>query len=239
MKYADDSIKILKDIDAQGMITWDPEGEQYPGATYYGDPRLVSRLAPETDFMGNDTLGALDAYFAKFRAAGLRTGVTLRPQLIAFDKTGVPIQHLVNDPLEQLIERVAYARKRWGCTLFYIDSTYDQSGNSIPASVFETLHRLYPDVLLIPENENFRYFAYSAPLNSYLHHDVASTPKSVREAYPNAFSVIMATIGKKKMEQGHDALLAAVQRGDILLVNAWYAGPHTEFIKDIYREAAQ
>ena len=51
-------------MNAQGMITWDIEGQEYPHATsYIGDPRKVSLLAPEMEPMA-------DAYFAKFRRGG-------------------------------------------------------------------------------------------------------------------------------------------------------------------------
>jgi hypothetical protein len=237
MKYADDSIKVLKDIDAQGMITWDPEGEEFSSATFYGDPRLTSRLAPETDFTGGGALGALDEYFQKFREAGLKTGITLRPQAIEF-KDGLPFQNIVENPTHELLDKIAYARKRWGCTLFYVDSSYDRIG-PLNADILKTIADLYPDVLLLPENENLRHFAYSAPLNSYHHHGVASTPASVREVYRRAFSGLMVTTTEDKMRAGHGALVDAVRRGDILIVNAWYGGKHTEFVKSIYREAGR
>src|SRR5262249_46055952 len=47
LKLADASVQVLKDTGAQGMITWDPEGEEFPGDCYYGDPSLVPTLAPE------------------------------------------------------------------------------------------------------------------------------------------------------------------------------------------------
>ena len=50
LKLADNSIKVLKDTNAQGMITWDPEGEEFSESCYYGDPRLVPTLAPEMEF---------------------------------------------------------------------------------------------------------------------------------------------------------------------------------------------
>ena len=50
LKLADNSVQVLKDTGAQGMITWDPEGEEFLGACYYGDPRLVPTFAPEMEF---------------------------------------------------------------------------------------------------------------------------------------------------------------------------------------------
>jgi hypothetical protein len=235
MKYADDSIKVLKDLDAQGMITWDPEGEEFANATYYGDPRLASRLAPETDLVHNGTLGALDEYFRKFRDAGLRVGLTLRPQTIAF-KDGVPSQQLVDDPAQELLDKIDYARKRWGCTLFYLDSTYGKR-DALDADVMETIARRHPDVLLMPENEDFRYFAYTAPLNSFQHQGVTGTPSSVREVYSQAFSVLLASATEEQLRAGHDALVESVRRGDILIVYAGSAGKTIEAIKGIYRDA--
>ena len=61
------------DLDAQGMVTWDPEGEEFASATYYGDPRLTSKVAPETDFVGSGTMGAGIAIVSA--RAGFRTVV--------------------------------------------------------------------------------------------------------------------------------------------------------------------
>ena len=86
--------------------------------------------------------------------------------------------------------------------------------------VFKAVADAYPDVLLIPENESMRYFAYSAPLNSYVHHKITSTPVGARLVYPNAFSVLMAPDGDQP--EDHAALVDAVRHGDILLFNSWY-----------------
>jgi hypothetical protein len=235
MDYAESSIKILKEIGAQGMITWDPEGQEYPRATFYGAPHLAARLAPETDFKGDGQLGALDEYFARFRAAGLRTGLTLRPQRVIFHSDG-PLQVEAHDPTTELLAKIDYARHRWGCTIFYIDSTTDKQG-ALPADVMKSLAQKNPDVLLLPENENLRYFAYSAPLNSFAHHDVAQTPPSVREVYPDAFSAIMITAPAEQMAAGYERLAAAVAAGDIMIVNAWYGGEHIAFVKRLATRA--
>jgi hypothetical protein len=115
-----------------------------------------------------------------------------------------------------LEEKIAYAKKRWGCTLFYVDSTATASG-SLDPDVFKKVADAHPNVLLIPENESMRYFAYSAPLNSYVHHKVTSTPAGARMVYRKAFSILMASDGDRP--EDHTALVNAVRRGDILLFN--------------------
>jgi len=236
LKHADKSIKALKEVNAQGMITWDPEGEEFIGACYYGDPLLVPTLAPEMEFKNDGTKSAIDEYFEKFRAAGLKVGVCIRPQQITMVE-GKPVHHAAEDEhaAQILRERIAYAKQRWGCTLFYVDSTATAYG-AINPDVFKAVADAYPDVLLIPENESMRYFAYSAPLNSYMHHKITSTPAGARMVYPKAFSVLMAPEGDRS--EDHDALVAAVRRGDILLFNGWYAGNEADKIKKLYEEAA-
>jgi hypothetical protein len=237
LKLADKSIEVLKDTDAQGMITWDPEGEEFIGACYYGDPRLVPTLAPEMEFKNDGTKSAIDEYFEKFRSAGLKVGVCVRPQQITM-VDGKPVHKAAEDEtaFQILRDRIAYAKQRWGCTLFYVDSTATISG-AVNPDVFKALADAYPDVLLIPENESMRYFAYSAPLNSYQHHKITSTPVGARLVYPKAFSVLMAAEGDRP--EDHDALVNAVRHGDILLFNGWYRGNEPGKIKKIYEEASR
>ena len=235
LKFADNSVQVLKDTGAQGMITWDPEGEEFLGECYYGDPRLVPTLAPEMEFKNDGTKNVIDEYFEKFRAAGLKVGVCIRPQEVAMIE-GKPV-HLAADDhgaARILREKVAYAKQRWGCTLFYMDSTVTANGPLNP-DIFKALADAYPDVLLIPENESMRYFAYSAPLNSYQHHRITSTPVGARMVYPKAFSVLMAADGDRP--EDHEALRDAVRQGDILLFNGWYGSEGAAKIKKLYEEA--
>jgi hypothetical protein len=237
LKMADNSVQVLKDTGAQGMITWDPEGEEFLGACYYGDPRLVPTLAPEMEFKNNGAKSAIDEYFERFRAAGLKVGVCIRPQQIAM-VDGKPVHQAADDEhaAQVLREKIAYAKQRWGCTLFYVDSTVT-AVRSLNPDVFKGVADEYPDVLLIPENESMRYFAYSAPLNSYVHHKITSTPVGARLVYPKAFSVLMAQDGDRP--ENHVALLNAVRRGDILLFNGWYMSDGAAKIKKLYEEASR
>src|SRR5262249_687270 len=235
LKFADNSVQVLKYIGAQGMITWDPEGEEFTYECYYGDPRLVQTLAPEMEFKNDGAKSAIDEYFEKFRAAGLKTGVCIRPQQIAM-VDGKPVHQAVEDEAAAKIlrESIAYAKQGWGCTLFYVDSTVT-AYTWINPDVFRAVAEAYPDVLLIPENESMRYFAYAAPLNSYQHHRITSTPVGARMVYPKAFSVLMAADGDRP--EDHHALVSAVRRGDILLFNCWYHNTGAEKIKKLYEEA--
>jgi hypothetical protein len=236
LKLADNSIQVLKDVNAQGMITWDPEGQEFLGSCYYGDPRLTPVLAPETEFKDDRGMNAIDEYFEKFRQAGLKVGVCLRPQPIRM-VNGKPVHDAADDQhaAQVLKDKLAYAKKRWGCTLFYIDSTVVATRESLDPDVFKAVADAYPDVLLIPENESMRYFAYSAPLNSYMHHKVTSTPVGARAVYPKAFSVLLASEGDRP--EDHGALITAVQNGDILVFNSWYYGEGARKIKKLYEEA--
>jgi len=238
LKLADKSIKVLKDANAQGMITWDLEGEEFLDSCFYGDPRLTPVLAPEMEFKGDGEMAAIDEYFEKFRRAGLKVGVCLRPQQIMMID-GKPAQGMADDQhaTQVLKDKLAYAKKRWSCTLFYIDSTVTVTRNSLSPDVFKAVADMYPDVLLIPEHESMRYFAYSAPFNSYVHHKVTSTPAGARMVYPKAFSVIMAPDGDRP--EDHDALVTAVRDGDILLFNGWYNNVGVTKIKKLYEEATQ
>ena len=237
LEMADNSIKVLKGASAQGMITWDPEGEEFLEACYYGDPRLTPILAPEMGFKGAGERSAIDDYFEKFRVAGLKVGVCIRPQQITFID-GKPVQQAAdNEHAAQVLkDKIGYAKQRWGCTLFYVDSSATVGGPINP-DVFKAVAEAYPDVLLIPENESMRYFAYSAPLNSYVHHRVTSTPSGARMVYPKAFSILMAADGDRP--EDHAALLNAVRCGDILLFNCWYDNAGVAKIKKLYAEASR
>jgi hypothetical protein len=229
LSLADAAIGIMHDMNAQGAITWDIEGQEFAHATtYIGDPRLVDTVAPEMAEVA-------DEYFGRIRAAGLRAGVCIRPQLMTLtqDKKSAS-QKPVADPAALLIEKIAYARKRWGVTLFYLDSNVN-AGDSIPldAAVVQKVAEAFPDCLLIPEHSNLRYYAYSAPF-AELRHGVCSTPNPVRQSYPTAFSTIYTADGP--LDFFHDSLRAAVKRGDSLMYRTWFRDPQNEKVKSTYTQ---
>ena len=237
---ADDTIARLRDMNAQGMIFWNVEGEQYPYITYAGDPRVVGSLAPEMDTIANE-------FFAKFLAAGLRTGVCLRPSRIVpgFPGNGHVWDHdnYGFDVLTNLSDKIAYAQSRWGCTLFYVDSnvdwTFDNTGTFtarlMRASVFSALHALHPDVLVIPEIPRTGYWASTAPYREVASGGFYATAARSRAVYPQA----LTTIEPKDCDwtANHSALVSAVSTGDILLFRSWFPDSGNPQVKAIYTES--
>ena len=209
LDYADRSIAILKRTGAQGVIVWDLEGEQYPHkTTYIGDPRLLDSLAPEM-------APVADEFFERLRNAGLRVGLTVRPQQLNFDNYGHPRQTEVFDTKRILLEKIDYARARWGATIFYVDSN---GGIRRPDEAWQ-LRRLAeqrPDILLIPEHHYLPYSAFSAPYVSLRKGDPAEAAGLARKLFPGSFRVL--DIG----DASSDTIAVAWQQGDILLFRAWY-----------------
>jgi hypothetical protein len=225
LSWADTSVSVLKAMNAQGMVTWDVEGEQYPQTTtYICDPAQFATLAPEMN-------GVIDKYFKKFTDAGLRVGVCVRPQqLVIPSGGGAPSQTDVADPTQILIDKIAYAYNRWGATIFYIDSNGDPNW-PMDAKFFANVAAKFPNVLLIPEHQNTQYYSVTAPYDE-LRQNATGTPQSVLDVYPSAFSVIYTPDGNFSANQS--ALQAAAKRGDIMMFRGWYPDPQNQNILKLY-----
>jgi hypothetical protein len=227
---------------AQGVIVWDVEGEEYPPLVFVGDPRKLPQLAPEMDAIATDV-------FKVFSDAGLKTGICIRPSRIAKQKGETPWRHdfMGFDPVAEMAGKIAYAKRRWGCTLFYVDTNVtlalasrgpgkkDEVQNwFVRADQMRRLAQRFPDVLIIPE---FQYTGYYSHLSGYreLRGGIASTSERDRLAYPGAFSVINVADGPI-VERRAD-LLAGVRRGDILMFRGWFGTRDGALVQGIYEEA--
>jgi hypothetical protein len=235
LKYADTAIAALREMGAQGAITWDPEGQR-TGHTYYGDPRIISDIAPEMEHRGTHARATIDEYFRRFEEAGLRHGVCVRPQRVRKDGK-FWVQDELKDPAERMNEleaKIGHAWKRWKSTLVYIDSDYD-----VTARQYRDLHAKFPEVLLIPEWEQPLHFSCTAPLQSVSHFGIgqARTPGGVRDLYPNAFCVTFVD-GISRDPKVQNAVAAGVEGGDVMMINGWYSSPDTKAVAETYREHA-
>ena len=269
LERTDQIIKTCREQGVSGVVVWNISGEQFPPAVYYGEPRIIEKIAPEMN-------AVVDEFFARLRRGGLRVGVCIRPQLLFArdaDKKLVPFDKIetiyarnwvnqipeiyrdIYDPkearstLERLSAKIAYAKQRWGCTLFYIDANYfwrprnrsadnwGWKGMIIPANVFQELHRRHPDVLLMPEVQSFATYTCSAPLD-VPPHEGRTTHPAVWLAYPQACGALLMTKMAQKDLKDVSPYVWAVNKGDMMMPPGWYGG-RKKNIQQIYGQATQ
>jgi hypothetical protein len=216
LKYARNSIIFLKKLNAQGVIVWDIEGQEFPHPlTYVGSPELTAKMSPEMNAVADD-------FFSVFRKEGYKTGICIRPDSVVFN--GNWINHIaVPNPAMTLINKIKYARKRWGCTIFYVDSNLDPSARLMSAEIFRLVHEAVPDVLLIPEHENIQYYNYSAPYTDLKAEQSLLVDNTIKAINPNAFKVVTVSEGLRgSPAQNLKQLTQSVEEGNILLFRGWY-----------------
>lgn len=223
--YTDRSIANLKRTGAQGVIVWDLEGEQFPHKiSFIGDPRLLDRLAPEM-------LPVVDEFFGRLRGAGLKIGLTIRPQQFAFIK-GHPRQTQVLDIKQILLSKINYARAHWGVTIFYVDSN---GGIRRPdeAAQLRSLAAQQPDILLIPEHHYLPYWEFSAPYVSLRRGEPALTATVARKLFPGAIQALDISGASQESAE----ITEAWTQGDILLFRAWEWSPECDILERLSRDS--
>lgn len=240
LAQAASNVANARNMNAQGVITWDLEGEQYPQTTsYVCSPDQIAAVAPEMESVVSDPASPFagqrldDAYFRTMTNAGLRVGVCLRPQAYTLGPNGTASQVYLNGNaaiIANLENKARYANGRWGVTLFYVDSVVDVNGGTLDPAIFQQLITDLPNLLFIPEESTTRYYAYAAPFYSFIFHTTTGTPASVYNAYPNAFGAnLVNDVNPGTLAQYTPELTQAVGKGDILMGHAgfWQANDPT------------
>lgn len=245
---ASDAVQNLQRLNAQGAITWDLEGQQYPHSTSYAcAPDQIAQLAPEMETAVMDSSSRYsgmkldDAYFQIVRNAGFRVGVCVRPQRFTLGADGTASQ--VDLPTSQiaaeLIRKIRYAHDRWGATLFYLDSTVEANGANLDPAIFQQVAATFPDSLVMPEESTPKYYGYTAPFRSFIFHNDLGTPSEVYNYYPKAFSVVLVNdVDPYRLAEYRPQLTQAVRNGDILMVHAGYWQDNNPTVMQIYADAA-
>lgn len=239
----------LEKLSAQGVITWDLEGEAYPQPTSYAcAPDQIAQLSPEMESVITSAASPYrgmkldDAYFKTIKQAGFRVGVCVRPQHYTFGANGTASQVAVPDTevAAELLRKMRYAHSRWGATLFYVDSSVESNGGTLPVSIFRQVAASMPDSLIIPEETTPAYYAYTAPFQSFLFHADTGTPADVYNYYPKAFSVnLVNDVDPNKLTESRNELTAAVRRGDILMVHADYWQANNPTVVQMFLDAGR
>ncbi len=235
-------------LNAQGVITWDIEGEQYPQATsYVCSPDQIAAVSPEMESVISDQGSSYhgwkldDAYFATMSAAGLKVGVCIRPQVFTLSSAGTATQNYLTTNaaiITNLEKKAKYANARWGATIFYVDSSVDSNGGTLDPAIFQQLITDLPGFLFIPEESTPRYYAYTAPFYTFLFHGDLGTPTSIYRTYPNAFGAnLINDVSASTLATFQPQLTQSVVRGDILMGHADYWQANDPTLVAIYSAA--
>ena len=246
LEFADKCVEVCEKIGAQGIVVWNLEGQEYKHPiTYLGDPRS---LPPEMEAVADD-------FFQKFTDAGLRTGLTIRPSRPlrpAYDEKvehvswSAPVRYMRN-----LHRKIAYAKKRWACSIFYIDSNLrwsqdpfafpDLDGSGYSAMIDERslaeLQRRHPDVLIVPEHESAGTYAYGAPYVQPGNVHSFRSSDSVLRTYPGAFRMINAVNDKDLVFANMKEVVRAAVAGEAFFARGW-GGIDFTLIERILKPAA-
>ena len=241
------TVANLQHLNAQGVITWDIEGEEYPQETsYVCSPDQIATAAPEMESIIRNTSSPYsgmkldDAYFKTIHDAGYRVGVCIRPQQFAKHSDGTAAQtYLPDDQIAaQIIRKMKFAHDRWGATIFYLDSTVEINGATLDASIFQQAAAALPDSLLIPEESTPKFYAYTAPFKTFLFHGDLGTDSSIYSFYPHAFSVnLVNDVDAGKLAAASTQMTTAVRLGDILMVHADYWQANNPTVMQMYADA--
>ena len=142
-------------------------------------------------------------------------------------------------PLGILKTKVDYARKRWGATMFYVDTTVYSTGAPLNPDIFRQLQKDFPDCLFFPEEKTSLTWGATAPYGQANQGDFGPS-HFVRDIYPGAFSVLQVSDGIDYADPSlHDALVNSVKKGNILFVDGWQNSPANASILQIYRDAGK
>jgi hypothetical protein len=164
-KEGDLCVRLARESDCQSVLIWDLEGQEFEHSevTYVGDPNI---LPPEMAQLAADAATVDPAYrhfytvarsfCAKFVAAGIRVGGTIRPTICV--QTPYGPRQVIGDPLTVLTAKVNWARQVLGWRDYYVDSSYlayavkpDRPFNPIGADVYRKLAERFPDCRFMPE----------------------------------------------------------------------------------------
>lgn len=219
----DQSIANLREVGAQGLVFWDLEGLEFP-LGYVGDPRQLGTLAPEMDAVA-------DRLMARVRAAGFAVGMAIRIDATERSQLGAALElKPVSDPARLALAKIAYARQRWGATLFPLLGL--GSATMSKATICRRVHEASPGILLIPTAVEGDADRWSAP---WIQPDrLATQTAATRRA--GGFSVI-APLEDAYLAEHRDELVRAVAAGDLLTVRAWYRTAGHQLVKDIHAAA--
>jgi hypothetical protein len=136
-----------------------------------------------------------------------------------------------------LEQKISYARKRWGATIYYVDSDVWEGGGVLEPSIFRQLAEEFPDCLIIPETAGTFHFGATAPYEAAKAFDYYGTSQARRNVYPGAFGIV--NLADADTAANLNKLVKAVGSGDILMFRGWFNAPEIAAVQKIYAAAGK
>lgn len=211
LQMANDAVAEAKKYNYQGIVFWDLEGtDQYKNNyAYMGDPSMIPVTNPAFDAIA-------DQFFSILTAGGVKFGLTVRNATAVPNPNGVGYTNVTPaDPIAEYERKIAYAVNRWGASMFYIDSI--DLLNPLP---IEAAQRMFPNVLLIPEEwhqAGTAFNAVSAPFIDTRNLFPITNPVT-RAVYPDGFSTLwLGDMTATSLNENKATVVSAVKAGDILM----------------------
>ena len=212
---------------------------------------MLGVLAPEMDAIA-------DELFAMVKAAGLRVGMTLRPQILTPTpgwNTSVPPNRApqpyyqrdlfrpdnssdVQAYAANIVRKASYAITRWHCDMFYVDSTANRADDPLPFEIWDLVSAALPNTVFFPEETSINDFATVAPLQNDWSDAAIGVNPAAKLIWPGAYNFQLLQNDINLTKTPIDEWVSLVREGDILSVSAWYADDQTTIIKQIYEMAA-
>lgn len=226
------SLPILKEINAQGVCLWEPDGFRY-GEGYFGSPDLALALNPELED------GILNEIFRTYRENKLTVGCTLRAAEFDFSTKTLKAPH---DYYRNLLLKASYAHEVWGCKIFYVDSPFEFGTVQLLSSdIFASLHRKLPDCLFVPEWgewENQKRVEYSLWTSIYRElrngYEGTLTPRDILHEVPSAFACVNCAASLETLKENIENLKSR-RNIDIFWIDAFWKNELIETFKEIYK----
>lgn len=259
------TVSVMKQMGGQGVILWNAEGG-FHSTGWVGEPRLLPVFNPEMD-------RAIDDYFQILRDAGLKTGVTIRHGHVVWrgnkwtqnpgnfnpennatlDDFTKHFEAHPHEPwwriypvAERMSNKIAYAKKRWGATIFYVDTSLITRGRGenqrmshrpIAAHIYRKIREDHPDVLIIPEISGGTSLAHIAPYGQLPYRRVR--PKYdghwTLDLFPTYFG--FHRVSDYPVWQTRVGRVHEVAWGEILGMSAWSWSENADAVVDVYKEA--
>jgi len=230
-------------------MVWSIEGSQYGDVTYAGSPDMLPVLAPEMDEIADEVL-------AMINAAGIRVGLTLRPQIVTADpnwRASDPPNHppwryyqrslVLADGktadevaiTANLYRKARYAMKRWNASVFYVDST-----GAPLVTVWDKLRVALPAVVFIPEQTDWKIdFSTVTPLMDNWGGNPIGVDPYVKAIWPEAYNYQLLQMAINETRTPVSDWVPLAKEGDVFRVDAWYDSETNAFVEKVLAAAAE